>query len=216
MRQLTDDPFKDRQPRWSPDGKRIAFFSDRSGKWEIWTINSDGSGLKQLTYAPGGATNPQWSPDGTRLVYRNLGGASPSIIEVEKPWTEQSPQALPSTSDSTNWGAWSWSPDGRKLAGNKLPAGAPGSILVYSLETQHYEKLTDFGRDPVWLNDSRRLLFHHQGKLYLIDSQSKKVRELLSVSPNEFGFGVTISRDHRQLYFSLITTEADIWLMNLE
>ena len=216
-RQLTDDHYKDRQPRWSPDGKRIAFFSDRSGKWEIWMINSDGSGLKQFTYTPGGATNPQWSPDGTRLAYRNLGGgASPSIIEVEKPWTEQSPQVLPPTSDSTNWGAWSWSPDGRKLAGNKLPAGASISILVYFLETQDYEKLSDFGRDPVWLSDSRRLLFRHEGKLYLIDSQSKKIRELLSVAPNEFGIGVTLSRDDRRMYFSLVTTEADIWLMNLE
>jgi eukaryotic-like serine/threonine-protein kinase len=216
LRQLTDDLHKDRQPRWSPDAKRIAFFSDRTGKWEVWMINSDGSGLKQLTYTPGGASNPQWSPDGTRLVYRNLGGASPSIIEVEKPWAEQSPQLLPSMSDSTNWAAWSWSPDGRKLAGNKLPAEAPVSTLVYSLETQQYEKLTDFGRAPVWLSDSRRLLFLHQGKLYLIDSQSKKVRELLSVSPNEFGFGVTISRDDRQIYYSLVTTEADIWLMTLE
>ncbi len=69
---------------------------------------------------------------------------------------------------------------------------------------------------PVWLSDSRRLLFQNQGKLYLIDSQSKKVRELLSVAPNEFGVGVTISRDDRQVYFSLVTTEADIWLMNLE
>jgi hypothetical protein len=69
---------------------------------------------------------------------------------------------------------------------------------------------------PVWLSDSRRLLFHHQGKLYLIDSQSKKVRELLSVAPNEFGFGVTLSRNDRQIYFSLVTTEADIWLMNFE
>jgi Tol biopolymer transport system component len=216
LRQLTDDPYKDRQPRWSPDGKQIAFFSDRTGKWVVWMINSDGSGLKQLTYTPGGATNPQWSPDGTRLVYRNLGGASPSIIEVEKPWTEQSPQVLPSTSDSASWGVWSWSPDGRKLAGNKLPAGAPISILVYSLETQHYEQLTDFGQNPVWLSDSRRLLFRHQGKLYLVDSQSKKVREVLSVVPNEFGNGFTISRDDRQLYFSLVTTEADIWLMTLE
>ena len=119
-------------------------------------------------------------------------------------------------SDSTNWGAWSWSPDGRKLAGNKLPAGAPSSILVYSLESKQYEKLTDFGQNPVWLSDSGRLLFRHQGKLYLIDSQSKKVRELLSVAPNEFGIGVTISRDDRQIYFSLVTTEADIWLITLE
>jgi hypothetical protein len=44
----------------------------------------------------------------------------------------------------------------------------------------------------------------------------KKVRELFSVAPNGFNTGVTISRDDRQLYFSLLTTEADIWLMNLE
>lgn len=49
-----------------------------------------------------------------------------------------------------------------------------------------------------------------------VDSRSKKVRELLSVAPNEFGFGVTLSRDDRQIYFSLVTTDADIWLMNLE
>jgi len=44
----------------------------------------------------------------------------------------------------------------------------------------------------------------------------KKVRELFSVAPNGFNTGVTISRDDRQLYFSLLTTEADIWLMNFE
>ncbi len=215
-RQLTDDLPKDRQPRWSPDGKRIAFFSDRSGKWEIWMINSDGSGLKQLTYDPDVVNDPVWSPDGKRLAYRNAGVDSPSIIEVEKPWTEQTPQVLPAMSDMIGWVAWSWSPDGQKLAGNIRRPGAPVGILVYSLETQHYEKLTDFGRSPVWLSDSRRLLFQHQGKLYLIDSRSKKVRELLSAAPNQFGNGVTLSRDDRQLYFSLVTAEADIWLMTLE
>ncbi|MCA1601824.1 MAG: hypothetical protein LC776_09350, partial [Acidobacteria bacterium] len=134
LRQLTDDLHKDRQPRWSPDGKRIAFFSDRSGKWEIWIINSDGSGLKQLTYAPGIVIGPQWSPDGTRLAYRNPAG-SPSIIEVEKPWAEQSPQVLPSMNDSFGWGPWSWSLDGRKLAGNKFHAGGFNSILVYYLDS---------------------------------------------------------------------------------
>lgn len=217
LRQLTDDLYKDRQPRWSPDGKRIAFFSDRSGKWEIWIINSDGSGLRQLSYAAGTVTNPQWSPDGRRIVYRNAGDASPSIIEVEMAWTEQSPQVLPSMGNSIGWAAWSWSSDGRKLAGDiQRVAGPADGILVYSIESQHYEKLTDFGRSPVWLSDSRRLLFQDRAKLYLIDSHSKKVRELFSVAPNVFGVAGTISRDDRQIYFSLVSSEADIWLMNLE
>ena len=49
--QLTDDPYKDRGPCWSPDGKQIAFFSNRSGIYQIWTTKPDGSGLQQVTYA---------------------------------------------------------------------------------------------------------------------------------------------------------------------
>ncbi len=51
LRQLTDDRYKDRQPLWSPDGDRIAFYSDRSGTYQLWTIRPDGSGLEQVTDA---------------------------------------------------------------------------------------------------------------------------------------------------------------------
>jgi len=214
LRQLTDDSYKDRAPRWSPDGRRIVFFSDRTRNWEIWMINADGSGLQQVTYTGGTAINPIWSPDGTRLIYRIL-GSSPSIIEVGKSWQEQTPQALPSMSDRENrFFVWSWSPDGRKLAEHQGRGNA--GIIVYSFDSQQYEKLTDFGSFPVWLSDSRRLLFQDQSKLYLIDSQSKKSHEVLSVAPHEFGNGVTLPRDDRMIYFSLLTTEADIWLMTLE
>ncbi|MGF7473866.1 hypothetical protein WFJ45_24395, partial [Salmonella enterica subsp. enterica serovar Minnesota] len=43
FRLVTDDPHRDRVPRWSPDGSRIAFYSNRSGKYEIWTVKPDGS-----------------------------------------------------------------------------------------------------------------------------------------------------------------------------
>jgi Tol biopolymer transport system component len=215
LRQLTDDSYRDRAPRWSPDGKRIAFFSDRSGKWQVWMIRADGSGLQQITYDPDGITNPIWSPDGTHLALRKVSSNHSSIMEVEKSWQEQSPQTLsPMNALGELLAVWSWSPDGRKLAGMQARSGAPQSgVVVYSLESRQYEKLTDFGSQPVWLSDSRRLLFQRQSKLYLIDSQSQKIREVLSVAPHEFGVGVTLPRDDRQIYFSVLTTDADIWHM---
>jgi len=69
-RQLTDDAFRDRGPRWSPDGEQIAFYSDRSGRYEIWSIRPDGSGLTQLTKTTGpGPWLPEWSPSTERSPF---------------------------------------------------------------------------------------------------------------------------------------------------
>lgn len=213
LRQLTDDIHNDRWPSWSPDGKRIAFQSDRSGRNEIWTISPDGSGLQQLTYTSADAVFPVWSPDGTRLAYSILPG-NPLIMEVGKPWQQQSPQPLlPLGVPNVFFLVSSWSPDSRRPAGNLRQAGRVFSgIAVYSLESQQLQRLTDFGRDPVWLRDNRRLLLEHEGKIYLVDNQSRKAHEVLSVAPHSVGRRIGLSRDDRMIYFSLAVTEADIWL----
>lgn len=85
---------------------------------------------------------------------------------------------------------WSWSADGRKLAGYK------DSIYSYSFDSGRYERLTEFGEHPVWLNDNQRLLFFAQDKLYLLDSRTRKSLEILSVAPNHFqslGVSATIA-----------------------
>ena len=57
-------------PYFSPDGKKIAFGSDRSGTGQIWTCAADGSNLIQLTSLPiDGAGMPRWSPDGAQIVF---------------------------------------------------------------------------------------------------------------------------------------------------
>jgi Tol biopolymer transport system component len=218
LRQLTDDVYRDRGPRWSPDGRRIAFFSNRSGNFEVWTIRPDGSGLEQITHTGGHVAWPVWAPDSKRLIY-TIFGRNPFLAAAAKPSAEQTTQALPPPGGSSeSFNAWSWSPDGQKLAGFlQQRDGAFSGIALYSFQTQSYAKLTSFGMDPVWLSDSRRLLFNHQGRIWLADSETKRAHEVLSIAPYEIApRGFAVSRDNRRIYFSLATTEADIWLLRLE
>jgi dipeptidyl aminopeptidase/acylaminoacyl peptidase len=57
------------QPKWSPDGKTLAFLSTRGGAQQIWTMNPDGSGAKQATNLPTGADGMLWSGDGKWFVF---------------------------------------------------------------------------------------------------------------------------------------------------
>ena len=71
--QLTSDPADDVQPAFSPDGRRIAFASNRSGNWDIWVMDADGGNVVQATNTPSQDMHPSFSPDGNRLVYCSLG-----------------------------------------------------------------------------------------------------------------------------------------------
>lgn len=66
---LTNNPAYDQTPAWSPDGRRLAFVSDRSGDLEIYLMNGDGSALTRLTNSPGYDADPAWSPDGSQIVF---------------------------------------------------------------------------------------------------------------------------------------------------
>jgi serine/threonine protein kinase/Tol biopolymer transport system component/Tfp pilus assembly protein PilF len=222
LRDLTDDTFRHFWPRWSPDGKRIAFSSRRSGNYEIWAINRDGSGLQQLTrdHASPGAHYSPWSPDGKRIAYSIHAPKNECIIfEPGKAWSEQKFEYLAPLSDSSiSFEGWSWSPDGKSLAGIKhLPSGIHSGIGVYDLESKKYDWFTDFGDWPVWLNDNRRMLFVSQGKIFLLDTATRKYDPVLTVTDQDVDIGSpSLSPDNKTLYFTFVAAEADIWLMTLD
>jgi Tol biopolymer transport system component/predicted Ser/Thr protein kinase len=217
-RKLTDDAYKDRNPRWSPDGTRISFYSDRSGKYEAWVINPDGGGRRQITFEGGNVAYPFWSPDGARLAY-NLNSESCVIIDAATPWGEQTPRHLGRPADQRLgifWG-FSWSPDGRRLAGWTGQQNDSPGIVIYNFGTGDFERVAEFGSYPIWLKDSRRLLFSHQERLYLVNVEARKVRELsLSLPPSSRLDGFGLSSDNRLLYYGLASKESDIWLLNIE
>ncbi|MDP7346980.1 MAG: DPP IV N-terminal domain-containing protein, partial [Phycisphaeraceae bacterium] len=67
--QLTSDPADDRMPTFRPDGKAIAFASDRGGTWDLYLVGSNGDKLVQLTNDPTHEIHPSFSPDGLRFAY---------------------------------------------------------------------------------------------------------------------------------------------------
>ncbi len=97
----------DHTPQYSPDGRRIAFASDRSGSHEIWVSSSDGSGAVQLSSfgGPYYTSDPKWSPDGSLVAFTsNIGGhESAYVVSLQG----RSPERIPLE------GLDSWSQDGK-------------------------------------------------------------------------------------------------------
>ncbi len=76
-RQITASGYSSNSPRWSPDGKQLAFLSTRDGaRAQIQLLRFDGGEARQLTKIPNGASNIQWSPDGKRFVFLSRTGPS--------------------------------------------------------------------------------------------------------------------------------------------
>jgi Tol biopolymer transport system component len=80
---ITSGPAFDSQPRWSPDGKRIVFLSDRSGAENVWLCDPDGSHTKALTKGMNNLyASPEWTPDGNYIVVSRTSGVLGSVYEL--------------------------------------------------------------------------------------------------------------------------------------
>jgi len=214
IQRLTDDVAQDIVPRWSPDGQWIAFLSDRSGKYEIWKVRPDGTGLVQMTHEPESEViAPVWSPDSAKLLYQ-IRNVNSYVIDANRPGTDQTPQSLPGQ-PPPGFIPWDWSPDGNLLVGWQ-PLNKQRSMVIYTFAEHRYDRfVTGFGSYPIWLNDNRRVLFHEGGTLYLLDRLTGNSRELLVLKPPSQIGNYALSRDNKRLYYTSGSNEADIWLLKL-
>jgi WD40 repeat protein len=219
-RQVTDDEFRNRGPSWSADGSRITFYSNRSGRYEIWAIRPDGSGLERLTESQTGSRwFPEWSYDGTRLAISGI--PTTRLLDPARPIAEREVLALPAFPDGSSFQAMSWSPDGSRLAGvAQRPDGSSAGLFLYHLASGAYERITASGRAPHLLADGRRLLYEDEGTLRLLDPASGRSEALMRLGPPSPNANpqrhFRISRDNRQLVFLRSEAEADVWLLSLD
>ena len=208
--QLLDDVHKDRIPRWSPDGRSILFYSNRSGKYEAWRIRPDGSGLEQLTRLHVPVFNPIWSPDGLRIAF-SRGFQGSAMVDLRQPIARRAAAPLLLAGSDRTFLAATWSADGRRLAGYT----DVGGIFVYSFGSRRLERVAEDGRHMAWLHGSPRLLYLEGESLFLLDTASRSSRRLMAPPPSSGFQWVSVSRDDRLLLLVRREDEGDIWMIAL-
>lgn len=111
---LTDNPFGDYDPSWSPDGQFLAFMSDRDGNPEIYTMDTDGSNIRRLTFTNHWDVDyaPAWSPDGEHIAFYSFRDKSWEIYKIDL--DDGDNQCL--TCGGIGGKSPSWSPDGQRIA----------------------------------------------------------------------------------------------------
>ena len=88
---LTDNSAIDSLPSWSPDGKKIAFASDRDGDYDIYVMDIDGSNQVNITDISEKQIDPSWSPDGSKIAFTNVtfNGLVKEIFMMDSIWSQQ-------------------------------------------------------------------------------------------------------------------------------
>ena len=157
MRRLTDSAGY-RSPSWSPDGRHIAYVSQRGsyGKAEIYVMDSDGSNSRRLTDHPEQVESPSWSPDGQHIAFVSQRGTS-DIYVMDSDGSN--PRRL--TDHSADDRFPSWSPDGQYIAFESERDDRVG-IYVMDSDGSNPHRLTDHSADyrfPSWSPDGRHIAY---------------------------------------------------------
>jgi eukaryotic-like serine/threonine-protein kinase len=140
---------------YSPDGRKIAFVSDRSGREEIWVCDSDGSHPQQLTSSRDRSSrNPRWSPDGERLVFDSSAEGQSEIHVVNVDGGKRQRLTSGPVSDQNP----SWSHDGRWIYFNST-RGEGDQIWKVPAQGGEALKVTSKGYGPVESRDGRFLYY---------------------------------------------------------
>jgi Tol biopolymer transport system component/DNA-binding winged helix-turn-helix (wHTH) protein len=163
--QLTSAPVTPFQPRWSPDGKQIAFVNTQLGHpYQIFLISAEGGTPRELLAEARQQMDVSWSPDGTKIAF----GRVPSLRQPAEKMAIQivdlGAKAVSSIPQSDNLDAPRWSPDGRYLAA--LTADSR-RLMLYDFTIQKWRDWVDGAGAisfPSWSGDGKYIYYDNSSK----------------------------------------------------
>jgi Tol biopolymer transport system component len=202
LRPVTNDPPRDRGPRWAPNGS-LLFYSARDGRFQFWTIQPDGGGIRRLTHGDYVLNDPVPSRDGRWVGASNPNTGEQFIFDAHD-WTKP-PDRLPSPPTKSPVYLRDWSPDGRRIAA----ADTSGVLWVFDVAAKSWDRI-GAGSWPRWLPDGRRLVATSRARVTLVDTTTRAAREIYQEPGRIIGWAV-LAPDGRRLYFTSAAIESDIW-----
>lgn len=161
--QLTSDPANDETPAFSPDGRKIAFASDRTGNWDIYLMDVQGGQPVQLTSDTSHDVHPSFSPDGQQLVYSSFNAQSQQwelvVLDISNPTVKRyiGPGLFPQ-----------WSPKDNRILYQRARQRGTRWFSVWTIEMVNGEGIrptevassTDAaGITPCWSPDAKFIAF---------------------------------------------------------
>lgn len=229
LRQLTDNTWDDTYPRWSPDGKTIAFSANRSGNYDLFVMDENGEHITQLTASPEDELDAAWAPDGQNIVFAK---------RVKKMMRKQSSIWIMNLSSKQERRVM---PDFSKS--NILPDCSPqapllaftGSrtlgwdVFLYSFESGKYRELTEGGKAcrPRFSPDGRQIVFvshktDSKGHIWTMNSDGSN-QQRITERDETYDYFPSWSPDGKQVVFCSNLKSAyadkgdwDLYLVNLE
>ena len=201
-RRLTDGTANDTSPAWSPDGKSIAFVSDREGNREVYVMDANGSDVRNLTKHGNEDWTPAWSPDGKHIAFASFRDNNWEIYVMES--NGGSPTRLTQNGDADY--SPTWSPDGSRIA---FVSNRDGNLEIYTMNAdgsgqQRFTQSDATDQAPAWSPDGKAIAWesYRDGnmEIYTADVAGGEPRNL---SQDDFAndHGPTWSPDGRRIAF---------------
>lgn len=163
------------QPRWSPDGETLMFFSNRDSfsrrNYDIYLIDADGRNLRRLTFGLQPANYAEWSPDGNHIAFVSEREAHREVIIVNV----ISGRVTNLTNNPGGDFAPQWSPDGERIVFVSNRDGDE-DIYVVDHDGENLRQITQnfiYDYAPQWSPDGRQIMYvsapHFASELYVVD-----------------------------------------------